>query len=304
MCPSSPLIVSSSAVPCEDSRVLTITPASAGWTYVGFEVVRLQAGQTLPKQETGTTEVCLVLLSGIASVSTAQESWSRIGERMSVFEQTPPYSVYVPSSDWFEVSATTDLELAVCRAPGRGTYPARLIPPAEVGKEIRGEGHTQRYIHQILPEERPADSLLVVEVFTPNGHWSSYPPHKHDQEKLPNESLLEETYYYKIEPEHGFAIQRVYTDDRSLDETLAVKNGDAVLVPRGYHPVSAPPGYDVYYLNVMAGPVRTWKFHNDPDHEWIMKRWGKKSESSESSEASEFIEPSKSIESKEATPRS
>jgi 5-deoxy-glucuronate isomerase len=113
---------------------------------------------------------------------------------------------------------------------------------------------------------------LVVEVFTPEGHWSSYPPHKHDRNHLPEESYLEETYYHKINPGHGFAVQRIYTDDRSLDETLVIKDGDAVLVPKGYHPVSAPPGYDVYYLNVMAGPVRTWKFKNDPDHEWLFTR--------------------------------
>lgn len=279
MSASSKLVVPSSQIPAEDGKVLTITPQSAGWEYVGFEVYRLRAGQMLERQQTGDTEVCLVLLSGIAHVATAHISWCDIGERMHVFEQKPPYSVYVPADDYYEVEAVTELELAVCRAPGRGTYGARLIAPSEVGTEVRGQGHTQRYIHQILPEDQPADSLLVVEVFTPNGHWSSYPPHKHDQERLPAESYLEETYYYKIEPEHGFAIQRVYTDDRSLNETIAVQNGEAVLVPEGYHPVSAPPGYDVYYLNVMAGPVRTWKFHNDPDHEWIMKQWTKKVES-------------------------
>ena len=117
--------------------------------------------------------------------------------------------------------------------------------------------------------EGQAERLLVVEVLTPNGHWSSYPPHKHDQDDLPDESYLEETYYHKIRPPQGFALQRVYTGDRSLDETMSVVDGDAVLVPRGYHAVSAPPGYDLYYLNVMAGPIREWKFKNDPDHEWL-----------------------------------
>ncbi|MDF2645522.1 MAG: 5-deoxy-glucuronate isomerase, partial [Paenibacillus sp.] len=153
-----------------------------------------------------------------------------------------------------------------------GIHKARLIAPDQVGVETRGYGNIERQIHNILPEQEPADSLLVVEVFTPNGHWSSYPPHKHDRDALPDESFLEETYYYRVDPGHGFAVQRVYTDDRSLDETLIVKNGETVLVPRGYHPVSAPPGYDVYYLNVMAGPTRTWKFHNDPEHAWIMTK--------------------------------
>lgn len=253
----------------EDGVVISVTPDSAGWNYVGFQVVKLEAGQTFSRS-TLDQEVCLVLLSGIADMKTNQEAWKGIGQRMSVFEQIPPYSVYVPHQDQYEVTALSDVELAVCSAPGKGNYPARMIPPSEVGVETRGYDSTERRIHNILPETEAADSLLVVEVYTPAGHWSSYPPHKHDQDALPDESLLEETYYFRVEPEQGFAIQRVYTDDRSLDETLVVSNGQTVLVPKGYHPVSAPPGYDVYYLNVMAGPVRTWKFHNDPDHAWIM----------------------------------
>jgi len=264
------LIVSPELNRGEDGRVLAVSPASAGWKYVGFEVFRLLPGQTLTRN-TGDNEVCLVLLSGKADVRTSQASWEGIGQRMSVFEKTPPYSVYVPDQDSYEVTAQTELELAVCLAPGSKGLPARLIAPSDVGVELRGNGSTERLIHNILPESQPADSLLVVEVFTPEGHWSSYPPHKHDRDALPEESLLEETYYYRVQPEQGFAIQRVYTDDLSLNETLAVRDGEAVLVPKGYHPVSAPPGYDVYYLNVMAGPVRTWKFRNDPAHAWLME---------------------------------
>lgn len=267
----SKLLVPSSRTPEANGSVLKITPETAGWSYVGFEVFVLQPGQTW-SFETGDQEACAVLLTGIADVSTAAKSWSGIGRRMSVFEKIPPYSVYAPSSDRIELKAVTAVELALCLAPGKGTYEARLITPEDVGVELRGYGHIERTVHNILPEQQPADSLLVVEVFTPGGHWSSYPPHKHDQDNLPHESLLEETYYHRVQPEQGFAVQRVYTDDLSLNETLAVQNGDAVLVPRGYHPVSAPPGYDGYYLNVMAGPVRTWKFYNDPKHEWLMPK--------------------------------
>lgn len=267
----SKLIVTPEQKAAADGTVLSITPESAGWTYVGFEVVKLSEGQTLSR-ETGDHELCLVLLGGIAHVATSGEEWRGIGRRMSVFEQIPPYSVYIPNGDRFELQAVTAVELAICSAPGRGGHKARLITPEQVGVETRGYGNIERYIHNILPEQEPADSLLVVEVFTPNGHWSSYPPHKHDRDALPEESFLEETYYFRVKPEQGFAVQRVYTDDRTLDETLVVKDGEAVLVPRGYHPVSAPPGYDVYYLNVMAGPHRTWKFHNDPEHSWIMTR--------------------------------
>lgn len=266
----SDLIVPARKQPLADGNVLCITPESAGWTYVGFSVYQLEAGQTLRKQ-TGSKEACIVLLTGQAHVKTNKASFERLGKRMSVFEKIPPYSVYVPSDDSYEVEALTALTIAVCEAPGQGTCEARLIAPEQVGVETRGYGNLERQIHNILPEREPADSLLVVEVFTPSGHWSSYPPHKHDRDSLPEESFLEETYYYRVEPEQGFAVQRVYTDDESLNETLIVKNGEAVLVPKGYHPVSAPPGYEVYYLNVMAGPTRTWKFANDPAHAWIMQ---------------------------------
>ncbi|WP_145411160.1 5-deoxy-glucuronate isomerase [Paenibacillus xylanexedens] len=257
--------------PAEDGTLLTVTPESAGWEYVGFQVVQLEENQTWGR-ESEDQELCIVLLSGLANVSTQKNTWENIGRRMSVFEKIPPYSVYVPSSDQVQITALTKLEIAICAAPGEGSYPARLIAPEDVGVETRGYGNLERQIHNILPEQKEADSLLVVEVFTPDGHWSSYPPHKHDRDALPDESLLEETYYFRVEPQQGFAIQRIYTDDRSVDETLAVNNGEVVLVPCGYHPVGAPPGYEVYYLNVMAGPTRTWKFHNDPDHDWLMNK--------------------------------
>jgi 5-deoxy-glucuronate isomerase len=267
--PMADLIVTRQKNPGVDGNVMTITPESAGWDYVGFQVFSLKEGQLL-RQNTADSEVCLVFLTGKGNVSTRHGEWKQVGRRMNVFEKIPPYAVYVPSDDFFQLEAITAVEVAVCKAPGKKTYEARLITPEEMSVETRGYGNIERQIHNILPETEPADSLLVVEVFTPSGHWSSYPPHKHDRDQLPEESLLEETYYYQIQPEQGFAVQRVYTDDESLNETLIVKNGDAVLVPKGYHPVSAPPGYEVYYLNVMAGPERIWKFHNDPAHAWIM----------------------------------
>ncbi|WP_127493623.1 5-deoxy-glucuronate isomerase [Paenibacillus glycanilyticus] len=270
----SKLIVTPESAAGPDGSVLSITPESAGWTYVGFEVLKLQKGQTVERQ-TEDKEVCLVLLSGLANVKAAGKEWSEIGRRMSVFEKIPPYSVYVPNGQSYGIEALTELEIAVCSAPGQGNHEARLIAPEQVGTEVRGSGNIERLVQNILPEQEPADSLLVVEVFTPSGHWSSYPPHKHDRDNLPEESFLEETYYFKVDPGQGYAIQRVYTDERDLDETLVVKNGEAVLVPRGYHPVAAPPGYEVYYLNVMAGPRRIWKFHNDPDHQWILNSTAK-----------------------------
>ncbi|OXS54670.1 5-deoxy-glucuronate isomerase [Cohnella sp. CIP 111063] len=266
----SKLIVKPRPAPDDEGNVLRITPESAGWAHVGFEVYRLEPGATL-RRATEEREACLVLLGGVADVTTSSGSqWQRIGRRMSVFEKIPPFSVYVPSGDEFTLTARSELRLAVCWAPGMGSAEARLISPEQTAVEHRGEGVTARLIHHILPETEAADSLLVVEVFTPAGHWSSFPPHKHDRDALPDESLLEETYYYEVSPKQGFAVQRVYTDDRSLDETLAVNDGEVVLVPEGYHPVSAPPGYEVYYLNVMAGPRRTWRIANDPAHAWLV----------------------------------
>jgi 5-deoxy-glucuronate isomerase len=137
---------------------------------------------------------------------------------------------------------------------------------------VRGKGSNTRYVTNILPEWEPAESLLVVEVITPGGNSSSYPPHKHDEDNLPHESRLEEIYYHRIKPKQGFAFQRIYTDDRSLDETITVEDGDVTLVPKGYHPCAALHGYDLYYLNVMAGPKRTWKFHNQKQHEWLLTK--------------------------------
>jgi 5-deoxy-glucuronate isomerase len=115
-------------------------------------------------------------------------------------------------------------------------------------------------------ESEPAESLLVTEVVTPAGHWSSYPPHKHDTDDMPNEALLEETYYHRLRGGSGFAFQRVYTDDRSLDEGIVVEDGDVVVVPRGYHPVAGDARTDLYYLNVMAGPLRAWRVSVAPGY--------------------------------------
>lgn len=257
--------------PDEQGKVLEVTPESAGWEHVGFRVHKLAKGQSI-EASTADREQCLVLLSGRATITSGEHRWEDIGERMDIFEKVPPYSVYLPNGVNYAVEATTELELAVCSAPGFGNHEPRLIGPDQVKCNTRGSGSNTRHIQDILPETEPADSLLVVEVFTPPGNWSSYPPHKHDVDDLPNESKLEETYYHRLNPSQGFAFQRVYTDDRSLDESMAVDNGCCVLVPRGYHPAGAPHGYELYYLNVMAGPKRVWKFTNDPDHEWIVKQ--------------------------------
>lgn len=250
--------------------VLEVTPASAGWQHVGFKVIRLQAGQSYSAHD-AHRETCLVLVAGTADVNAGDETFDKLGGRVTPFEDKAPGAVYIPAGIAYTVTARSGVELAVCTAPGTGAGKVRAIDQSRMSREVRGGGTNTRYVRSILPESEPAESLLVVEVITPGGHWSSYPPHKHDTATPDQETALEETYYHRLQPPQGFAIQRVYTDDRSLDETISVEDGDVVMVPRGYHPVGAPHGYDLYYLNVMAGPKRQWVFRNDPAHDWIVR---------------------------------
>jgi 5-deoxy-glucuronate isomerase len=251
-----------------DGRVIHVTPKSAGWTYVGFDVYRLAKGATAGG-DTASREVCLVFLSGKAAVTAGGKSLGVVGERMSPFDGKP-WSMYVSAGSSWNIVAETDVEVAVCSAPAAGGRQARIIDPKGLTRIERGNGTDLRRVINILPETDPtAESLILIEVITPGGHWSSYPPHKHDTDALPAESQLEETYYHRIDPAQGFAFQRIYSDDRSLDETIAVSDGDVTLVPFGYHPCAAPHGYDLYYLNVMAGPRRAWRFRNEPAHDWL-----------------------------------
>lgn len=249
-----------------------ITARGAGWGYVGFQLYRLTAGESA-SSNLGSDEAILVWVEGKGSLVGAGRDWGVLGDRMDVFDRTPPHCVYLPGGADWSVTATTDLVLAVCLAPAKGDYPAAQIGPAGIELAPRGKGTNARYVNNIAMEARDvAGSLLVTEVFTPSGHWSSYPSHRHDEDDFPRMTYLEETYYHRLNPAQGFGIQRVYTEDGSLDETMAVKNHDVVLVPKGHHPCGAPYGYDMYYLNVMAGPRRNWRFQNDPDHDWIAKR--------------------------------
>lgn len=253
-------------------KVHEITPASAGWRYVGFSLWRLRAGERA-SETTGDREVILVMVEGKARLSGAGQDWGTLGERASVFEKTPPHCLYLPNGAGWEAMAETDCVIAICSAPSQGGHPARRIGPEGIVLTPRGTGSNTRHVNNIAMEaEDYADSLLVTEVFTPAGHWSSYPSHRHDEDDFPRITYLEETYYHRLNPAQGFGIQRVYTEDGSLDETMAVKDGDVTLVPRGHHPCGSPHGYELYYLNVMAGPRRAWRFEPDPSHRWIMER--------------------------------
>jgi 5-deoxy-glucuronate isomerase len=251
-----------------------IRPATAGWTYLSVRTVRRKPGEELTGA-TGNEETALIWLGGTADV----DGFGDVGEREDVFSGKP-WALLLPPAANYRLRARTPLHLAIVSAPAESTLPPRLIRPNDVRVEIRGKGVTERRIHWIVSERDPAARLLLVEVLTPAGHWSTYPPHKHDTDKAGVERALEELYYYRFNPEQGFAFQGIYTkaspspsgggQGRSMNVAIRARHDDLVLVPRGYHVVSAAPGYDCYYLNAMAGAVREWLFTTDPDHEWLM----------------------------------
>ena len=257
-------------------KVHEITPQSAGWRYVGFSLYHLRPGETAA-EATGEREAILVLVEGKAQITAAGQDWGTLGNRMNVFEKSPPHCLYVPNGQSWSATAQTQCTLAICTAPGQSGHPARRLGPDGITLTQRGTGPNTRWINNIAMEaEDVADSLLVTEVFTPAGNWSSYPSHRHDEDDDPRITYLEETYYHRVNPADGWALQRVYTDDGSLDETMAVKNGDVVLVPRGHHPCGAPHGFELYYLNVMAGPKRKWRFEPAPEMRHVIENDGKK----------------------------
>ena len=253
------------AAPGADGAITVVTPESAGWSHVGFEALVLEPGRTAVR-DTGARECCVVVIAGHVHIRSAHGDWRDVGGRATPFDGAPD-AAYLPPRTRFTVEGAEDGgEAGLCFAPAGDGARARLLPAGAVTPEARGHGAHARTVRAILMDDEPADALLVCEVDTPPGHWSSYPPHKHDRDALPEESRLEETYFFRVDPPQGFGIHRVYGD--GLDETLAVRDRDTVLVPRGYHTVSAPPGYRVYYLNVMAGPARAWAVADDPDHAW------------------------------------
>ncbi len=247
-----------------------ISSANANWKYVGFSLFRLKEGKSI-SDFNATEETIIVIIEGKIDLIVDKNKFGELGKRMDVFEKLPPNSVYVPNNLAWSCRATTNCTLAVCQAPGSGKHDARILDTPTM--TIRGLGTNTRYIYNIAMEEDDvADSLLVTEVFTPSGNWSSYPPHRHDENNFPEITYLEETYYHRVNPSDGFAIQKVWTENGEIDETLSVKNHDVVLVPKGHHPCGVPYGYELYYLNVMAGPVRKWRFKNHPDYDWIFQR--------------------------------
>jgi 5-deoxy-glucuronate isomerase len=237
-----------------------------------FGVLRLEGGQTYEMASNGS-EVGLVILGGTCSLRVNGGLVAALGGRASVFDGRAS-GAYVPPDASLQVEAgASGVEVAMCRCAASATYPVHVIRPADiVVHQVGGPGYL-RYVHDILGPQMQAASMLVGETFTVAGNWSSFPPHKHDVEALPDEVKQEELYFYKIRPVEGFGIQYLYSREGSpygaLEQALAVHQDDITIIPFGYHPVAAPPGYDVYYLWFLAGATRLMRPHDDPAYAWI-----------------------------------
>lgn len=254
----------------QSGTLISVSREQAGWATVSFAVHRLQPGKPL-QGKTGSEEVAFVVLSGRVTVDWGAGP-KRVGSRKNVFSGYPS-AVYLPRDTSYEVSAEDPGEVAECRAPCSKRYEPRLIGPQDVRLEIRGGGNATRQILDVIPADFPAERLLICEVYTPSGNWSSYPPHKHDVHNPPAEADLDEVYYYRISDPMGYAIQRLYDGAGTRDEILRAGDGDLVLVRDGYHPVVAAYGYDVYYLNVLAGSAHSFANTDDPRYAHLRKHW-------------------------------
>jgi 5-deoxy-glucuronate isomerase len=241
-----------------------VTPEAAGWRFLHFGV---RSGSF--SSETGGGEIAIVPLGGPCRVEAEGQRWE-LGGRASVFDGMP-WALYLPRDSVYRVDG--DAEVAICGALCERRREPMLVRPEDVEVEVRGAGNATRQINHIVKPEFPAERLLVVEVFTPAGNWSSYPPHKHDEDNPPGEVVLEETYYYRTAKPEAFAVQRLYSPRHGVDETVTVRDGDVMLVPFGYHTTAAAHGYDLYYLNALAGERRSMAAADDPALHWTRAAW-------------------------------
>lgn len=261
-----------------DRFALDITPERAGWTYSSLRVLELSAGQ----QESiagGPAELLVLPLSGSCEVLVAGQRHHLRG-RVSIWSDVTDY-LYVPRGTDFTVSSSAGGRFALPGAVATATLPVRYCPRHEVNVMLRGAGACSRQVNNYaMGNDLQTSHLLACEVLTPGGNWSSYPPHKHD-EHTAKERKLEEIYYFEVRPDaqgfEGMALQRVYSSPgHPIDVCAQVHTGDVVVMPHGYHgPSVAAPGYDLYYLNVMAGPAEdaVWLMTDDPDYTWLRQQW-------------------------------
>ena len=273
-----PLIVKSNP---DSSVYQSFTSDEAGWEYLNFEARTLKKDETWCHNSTNH-ELLIVLLGGNFSVESEAGHWETLNGRKDVFSGLP-HGLYLPPDTSFTLTAESEtLDIACSWVVSEQHFPPSFITPEDVEKmgiEYRGGDNASRQINRLLPPGSACHKLVCVEVYTPSGNWSSFPAHKHDERKIDPvsgkiiEAKLEEIYFYKIDKPQGFALQKVYTDDRSLDEIAEAHNNDVVLIPRGYHPVIAGHGYNVFYLNFLAGSDQSLASFDDPDHKWIYGTW-------------------------------
>ena len=259
---------------------VAVDPARAGWRYLSFETRRLAGDETAAVDGHGQETAIVLVAGGPLRVTLGTEAWE-LPARPTPFDALP-WAVYAPAGSSGRIEALGEAaQVAIARAPvgGRASAAARpiVIGPSDVAVEVRGAGNATRQINHIIAPDFPADRLLVVEVLTPSGNWSSWPPHKHDVDDMPGEAVLEEVYHYRFRRPEAWAIQRVYRrPERGLpprDATLVVRDGDVVLVTDGYHPFVAAHGDDAYYLNALAGDRRTMACSFDPDLDHVREAW-------------------------------
>ncbi|HSZ63964.1 MAG TPA: 5-deoxy-glucuronate isomerase [Terriglobales bacterium] len=264
-------LVHSENLPVEQvGELLHLPREKAKWEWMSFFVRRLGPGDVY-RTETKGEEAAFVLLGGTCLTDWGQGA-QRVGKRKNVFDGYP-YAVYLPTGNAVSFTAETVCEIAECRVPSTAQLQPRLITPDDVVSSLRGGGNASRQIVDVMTPAFPADKLMVVEVYTPGGNWSSYPPHKHDVHNPPTEVDLDEIYYYRMNKENAFAFQHLYSGQNETERTVKTRDGDAVLVRSGYHPVVAGPGYDVYYLNFLAGSSRVMAVTEDPQHVWLKSTW-------------------------------
>ena len=249
----------------------------AGWEYLNMSALRLNRGEIF-SDNTGDNEHASVILGGVCNIRSSKGEFLKVGRRPNVFSGMP-YAVYLPRNTDFEIEALTDgFEVASCWVATDEDHPAQLVTPQDSPIELRGGGNATRQINGILPPGFDCHRIVAVEVYTPSGNWSSYPGHKHDVHREDEngnvlEADLEEIYFYKFDRPGGYAYQRVYNDDRSIDGVMMAQEHDAVLVPEGYHPVVSAHGYTTYYLNFLAGSAQSLANTDDPDYAWVKDTW-------------------------------
>lgn len=241
-----------------------------GLKYLAFGKATLAAGEK-HEAATGDCETAIVILKGTAAVSAEGKTWRGLGGRRTVFEGKAT-AVYVPCQSAYAIEAETDVEVAVCRVKAEEKFEPFVVRPDEIVVHRRGKELWQRDVHDIIADNADGrvQRIVLGETFNDAGHWSSFPPHKHDGEFAPEEPNLEEIYYYQVDPEQGFGVQLHYTKDGAIDDAYIIRPGDSFAIDRGYHPVASAGGYRVYYLWFMAGETgRKLQPYDDPDHRWL-----------------------------------